>query len=83
MDAAELSRWTRFAVKGGIGKCTATHVAEGNEDLMFMKDDVITVLMQNPNMDCVYLIYPSYSEYVVGRFQTQHVHFHFHSKLKT
>ncbi|THU87051.1 hypothetical protein K435DRAFT_591628, partial [Dendrothele bispora CBS 962.96] len=51
-------RWTRSAAKGGIGKCTTTHgcVAEGNEDLMFMKlDDVITALMQNPNMDSVYL----------------------------
>ncbi|THU93216.1 hypothetical protein K435DRAFT_599263, partial [Dendrothele bispora CBS 962.96] len=79
MDAAELSRWTRFAAKGGIGKCTAKHdcVAEGNEDLMFMRDDVITVLMQIPNMDGVYL---GYCEGVVGRFQAQHVHFH--SKLK-
>ncbi|THU97984.1 hypothetical protein K435DRAFT_661848 [Dendrothele bispora CBS 962.96] len=25
MDAAELLRWTRFAAKGGIGKCTAKH----------------------------------------------------------
>ncbi|THU95145.1 hypothetical protein K435DRAFT_667004 [Dendrothele bispora CBS 962.96] len=38
MSAAELSRWTRFAAKGEIGKCTATHecVAEGNKDLMFI-----------------------------------------------
>ncbi|KAF5361144.1 hypothetical protein D9758_009039 [Tetrapyrgos nigripes] len=79
MDPAQLSRWTRFAAKGGIGKCTATHdcVAEGEEDLMFMKDDMITVLMQIPNLDGVYL---GYCEGVVGRFQAQHVHFH--SKLK-
>ncbi|THU76198.1 hypothetical protein K435DRAFT_586372, partial [Dendrothele bispora CBS 962.96] len=59
MDAAELSRWTRLAAKGGIGKCTASHdcVAEWNADLMFMEDDVITVLMQILNMDSVYLIY--------------------------
>ncbi|THU87057.1 hypothetical protein K435DRAFT_731007 [Dendrothele bispora CBS 962.96] len=33
-DAAELSRWTRFAVKEGIEKCTATHdcVVERNEE---------------------------------------------------
>jgi len=39
MDAAELARWTRFAAKGGIGKCTAIHdcVAESAEDLMFLK----------------------------------------------
>jgi hypothetical protein len=39
MDAAELARWTRFAAKGGIGKCTATRdcIAESSEDLMFLK----------------------------------------------
>ena len=39
MDGAELARWTRFAGKGGIGKCTATEdcVAENAEDLMFLK----------------------------------------------
>jgi hypothetical protein len=39
MEAAELARWTRFAAKGGIGKCTAMQdcVAERAEDLMFLK----------------------------------------------
>lgn len=39
MEAGELARWTRFAAKGGIGKCTATQdcVAERAEDLMFLK----------------------------------------------
>ena len=39
MDAGELARWTRFAAKGGIGKCTAVQdcVAERDEDLMFLK----------------------------------------------
>lgn len=39
MEAPELARWTRFAGKGGIGKCTATQdcVAESLEDLMFLK----------------------------------------------
>ncbi|THU99660.1 hypothetical protein K435DRAFT_658596 [Dendrothele bispora CBS 962.96] len=57
LDAAELSRWTRFCCQRGIGKFTATHdcVAEGNKELMFMKDDVTAVLMQIPNID----IYPS------------------------
>lgn len=43
MDAAELARWTRFAAKGGIGKCTATHdcVAESAEDLMFLKVSMV------------------------------------------
>jgi hypothetical protein len=38
-DAAQLARWTRFAAKGGIGKCTAIEdcVAESPEDLMFLK----------------------------------------------
>lgn len=39
LDASELARWTRFAAKGGIGKCTATCdcVAESADDLMFLK----------------------------------------------
>ncbi len=39
MDASELGRWTRFAGKGGIGKCTALQdcIAEEPQDLMFMK----------------------------------------------
>ncbi|TFK66952.1 hypothetical protein BDN72DRAFT_799449 [Pluteus cervinus] len=79
MDATELARWTRFAARGGIGKCTATHdcVAEKAGDLMFLKDDEITVLMQLPEYEGQYL---GYCEGVVGRFQGLHVHFH--SKLK-
>lgn len=39
MDAADLARWTRFAAKGGIGKCAATRdcIAESADDLMFLK----------------------------------------------
>jgi hypothetical protein len=39
LEASELARWTRFAAKGGIGKCTATCdcVAESKDDLMFLK----------------------------------------------
>jgi len=50
MDAKDLARWTRFANKGGIGKCTALAdcVAQGSDDLMFLADDEITVLMQLP-----------------------------------
>ncbi|KAF5376822.1 hypothetical protein D9757_008893 [Collybiopsis confluens] len=79
MDALELSRWTRFAAKGGIGKCTAVQdcVAESGEDLMFLKDDEITVLMQIPEFDGIYL---GYCEGVVGKFQAHTVRFH--SKLK-
>lgn len=43
MDANELGRWTRFAAKGGIGKCTAIQdcVAEEPEDLMFLKVNIL------------------------------------------
>ena len=39
MDASRFSRWTRFAKKGGIGKCVALQdcVAEQPGDLMFFK----------------------------------------------
>src|SRR6266404_3580428 len=39
MDAAQLSRWTRFASKGGIGKCIALQdcLALETDDLMFLK----------------------------------------------
>ncbi|KAF8149384.1 hypothetical protein B0H34DRAFT_733556 [Crassisporium funariophilum] len=79
LEAAELARWTRFAAKGGIGRCTATCdcVAESADDLMFLKDDEITVLLQLPDLDGFYL---GYCEGVVGRFAGADVHFH--SKLK-
>ncbi|KAG1814595.1 uncharacterized protein BJ212DRAFT_341274 [Suillus subaureus] len=52
MAAQELARWTRFAAKGGVGRCTATVdcVAREIGDLMFLKDDEITVLMQLPEI---------------------------------
>jgi hypothetical protein len=39
MDASRFSRWSRFAKKGGIGKCVALQdcVAEQQGDLMFFK----------------------------------------------
>lgn len=39
MDAPQLSRWTRFASKGGIGRCIAQQdcVAREPDDLMFLK----------------------------------------------
>jgi hypothetical protein len=39
MDASQFSRWTRFAKKGGIGKCVALKncAAEHPGDLMFFK----------------------------------------------
>lgn len=79
MEPAELARWTRFAAKGGIGKCTALQdcVAESPEQLMFMKDDEITVLMQLTDQEGWYL---GYCEGVVGRFQGKHVQIH--GKLK-
>ncbi|KAL5495886.1 hypothetical protein ACEPAI_1350 [Sanghuangporus weigelae] len=79
MDGTELARWTRFAAKGGIGKCTAVQdcVAESPEDLMFLKDDQIIVLMQLSGQTGFYL---GYCEGVVGRFRGDHVKFH--GKLK-
>ncbi|KAG5338936.1 hypothetical protein C0989_005570 [Termitomyces sp. Mn162] len=58
MEATELARWTRFAAKGGIGKCTALVdcVAENPDDLMFLKGDEITVLMQLCESPGVYLV---------------------------
>ncbi|KAL4244189.1 hypothetical protein ABKN59_010756 [Abortiporus biennis] len=79
MDANELGRWTRFAAKGGIGRGTAIQdcVAEEPGDLMFLKDDEITVLMQLPGQDDLYL---GYCEGVVGRFKGASVRFN--GKLK-
>ncbi|TFK48093.1 hypothetical protein OE88DRAFT_1665186 [Heliocybe sulcata] len=79
MEPAELARWTRFAAKGGIGRCTALQdcVAESSEQLMFLKDDEITVLMQLVDQEGWYL---GYCEGVVGRFQAKHVQVH--GKLK-
>ena len=39
LKPADLARWTRFAAKGGIGKCVAQCdcVAESSDDLMFLK----------------------------------------------
>ncbi|KIP02682.1 hypothetical protein PHLGIDRAFT_95740, partial [Phlebiopsis gigantea 11061_1 CR5-6] len=75
MDANELGRWTRFAAKGGIGKCFAVQdcVAEEAEDLMFLKDDEIIVLMQLPAQEDAYL---GFCEGVVGRFRGSDVRFH-------
>ncbi|PPR07716.1 hypothetical protein CVT24_003258 [Panaeolus cyanescens] len=79
LEPAELARWTRFAAKGGIGKCTALcdFKAANPDDLMFLKDDEITVLLQLPDKEGYYL---GYCEGVVGRFCGSDVHFH--SKLK-
>ncbi|KZT40376.1 hypothetical protein SISSUDRAFT_966536, partial [Sistotremastrum suecicum HHB10207 ss-3] len=74
MDAADLGRWTRFAAKGGIGKCTALkdRVAEGTQDLMFLAGDEIVVLMQLTEEN----VFLGYCEGVVGRFLGSDVQFH-------
>ncbi|KAG8757016.1 hypothetical protein FRC14_002447 [Serendipita sp. 396] len=79
MDAQELARWTRFAAKGGIGKCTGNRdcVAQNPEDLMFLQDDEIVVLMQVSSSDNLYL---GFCEGVVGKFSGTDVRFH--GKLK-
>lgn len=47
LTAAELSRWTCFGVKGGIGRAEALtdKLAEGAEELMFLQGDEIVVLL--------------------------------------
>ncbi|KLO06752.1 hypothetical protein SCHPADRAFT_837590, partial [Schizopora paradoxa] len=79
LDANDLARWTRFAAKGGIGKCTAVQdcIAESQEDLMFLQNDEIVVLMQVQGQTGLYL---GYCEGVVGRFRGSDVRFH--AKLK-
>ncbi len=39
MEPEQLVRWTRFAAKGGIGKCTAVndYIAQHSDDLMFLQ----------------------------------------------
>ncbi|VDC03245.1 unnamed protein product, partial [Peniophora sp. CBMAI 1063] len=80
LDATQLSRWTRFAAKGGIGRATALvdYVAEQAQDLMFLKGDEIVVLMKLEEGGDVYL---GHCEGVIGRFSASNVRFH--SKLKT
>ncbi|PBK67318.1 hypothetical protein ARMSODRAFT_1086268 [Armillaria solidipes] len=82
MDGAQLARWTRFAGKGGIGKCTAIRdcIAESGDDLMFLKDDPIIVLMQLPSPDEGW--YLGYCEGVVGRFNGADVQFEKGERLK-
>ncbi|KXN81862.1 hypothetical protein AN958_03598 [Leucoagaricus sp. SymC.cos] len=74
MDAAQLARWTRFAVKGGIGRCTGVNncIAQTSEDLMVMGDEIV-VLMRIPDTEDVYL---GFCEGVIGRFHGQDVRFH-------
>lgn len=47
LTATDLSRWTRFGVKGGIGRAEALtdKLAEGAEELMFLQGDEIVVLL--------------------------------------
>ncbi|KAF7323173.1 Rab-GAP TBC domain-containing protein [Mycena chlorophos] len=77
MEATELARWTRFAAKGGIGKATATGdcVAEAADELMFLKNDEIVVLLQLT--DDTFL---GFCEGIVGKFRASEVRFH--AKLK-
>ncbi|KAG9123923.1 hypothetical protein FRC07_013497, partial [Ceratobasidium sp. 392] len=78
MESAELARWQRFASKGGIGRSTALVdcVAERDGDLMFLKGDEVTVLMQLPETG----YYLGFCEGVVGRFAIADVQVH--GKLK-
>ena len=63
MDGTELARWTRFAAKGGIGKCTALQdcVAESEEDLMFLKVSILFFCFWGKKMYllCAVVVFPS------------------------
>ncbi|KAF6745150.1 hypothetical protein DFP72DRAFT_786696, partial [Ephemerocybe angulata] len=76
MEPSDLARWTRFAMKGGIGRCVAICdcVAENTDDLMFLKDDEIVVLLQVTDgvSEGVYL---GYCEGVIGKFNSKNVRF--------
>ncbi|KAH7097869.1 hypothetical protein BKA62DRAFT_623365, partial [Auriculariales sp. MPI-PUGE-AT-0066] len=73
LDAQNLARWTRFALKGGIGRCVAVQdcVAQNPEDLMFLKGDEIVVLVQLSEEGR----FLGYCEGVVGQFSAADVHF--------
>ncbi|KZT53458.1 hypothetical protein CALCODRAFT_405494, partial [Calocera cornea HHB12733] len=75
MDAPQLTRWTRFAAKGGIGRGTALRdcVAEGPDDLMFMQGDEIVFLMSVAGEHGRFL---GYCEGVVGSFWGTDVQLH-------
>ena len=47
LSPAELGKWSRFAIKGGIGHATAKEdrIAEGTDELMFMEGDELVVLI--------------------------------------
>lgn len=47
-----MARWTRFAAKGGIGKCTAVRdcVAQSSNDLMFLRVRSLRLVTGNPQI---------------------------------
>ncbi|KAI0737573.1 hypothetical protein C8Q80DRAFT_1061597, partial [Daedaleopsis nitida] len=71
MDASELGRWTRFASKGGISKCTVLQdcIAERVEDLMFMKVSSLRLPSLSES-------FQGYCEGVVDTFHSDAVRLH-------
>ena len=47
LSATDLARWAKFALKGGIGKAVAKadRLADLDEDLMFLQEDEVVVLL--------------------------------------
>jgi len=77
LEPVELARWSRFAAKGGIGKCTATCdcVAESADDLMFMKVslclsssiELLTVLYKGDEITVLLQFHDKEGQYLVSR----------------
>ncbi len=47
LSPTELGKWSRFAIKGGIGRAVAKEdrIAEGMDQLMFIQGDELVVLI--------------------------------------
>lgn len=47
LSSTELGKWSRFAIKGGIGKATANEdrIADQEGELMFITGDELTILV--------------------------------------
>lgn len=59
LSAKELSRWTRFALRGGIGKGTCLfdrEVAEEGDLMFFKEEEIIYLLALNEDQYLVSLI---------------------------
>ncbi|KAK4698986.1 hypothetical protein P7C70_g7283, partial [Phenoliferia sp. Uapishka_3] len=75
LSAPDLARWSKFALKGGIGTATATTDVEAEDeeaDLMMLEGDEIVVLLDLNDSNGNFL---GFCEGVVGRFNGDCVQF--------